>query len=100
MKDLIRGHLQAATGMLDHLDPILGYDVDRIFYLYTSTDEKESIDAPEASRRLSCIKVICNDRAGIHKPANALRQGWVVVMDAINCATALLNGSVTVEGQS
>ena len=97
MRDLIRGHMQAATGMLDHLDPILGYDVDRIFYLYTSTDPEEAIDAKEASCQLSGIYVKCSERSEIHKPANALRQGWEVVKDALNCATVLLDGSVIVE---
>jgi hypothetical protein len=87
MNDLARNYLKAAMGMLDWLDPIMGYDISCIICSY-STDKAESM------RTLKMIYAECLTRANVHA-GGALREGWNTAMDALNCAITLLEGSVT-----
>jgi len=66
--------IDIAIGMLDSLDPILGYDLEFI----------KTLDIDEAERNIKYLRVVSRCRGIIH--TGALLDAWDVVFDSLGMA--------------
>ena len=65
-----QGFVDAAVGMLDYLDPILGFDL------------KYATEGCIHHEQVTLLYQECLDRASVHAPGT-LRDAWNVVLDAL-----------------